>query len=186
VVTRSLVNAVALSVGLTFAASGVAKLRDTAAFAEGVGRYGILPARVARHAAFVIIGLELAIAAGFASGVFVRWTSLVALALLAAFALAVTINLRRGRELPCMCFGSRSQDPISAWSLIRMGLLACGVVVVLLRESATGSSLYGGRGETPEQVFVAFTLALGIIAIVRWVLVAPAVVRLFRSEGRRA
>jgi hypothetical protein len=186
VIPRTVTYAVTLSVALTFAASAVAKLRDPAGFMEGVRRYGIAPSRLAGPGSLVIIALELLIAGAFATDFLVRWMGLVALALLAAFAIAVIVNLRRGRELPCMCFGSRSEDPISAWSLLRIALLTCGVVLVLLRESLSGSSLYRGAGETPEQIFVALTLALAIIAVVRWVLVAPVVADLFESEGHRA
>jgi Methylamine utilisation protein MauE len=181
VIPLTLTDALAFSVALTFAASAVAKLRNPSAFGHGVARYQIIPARLASPASLLIIALELVIAGTFASGFLVRWTSLVALALLAAFAFAVTINLRRGRELPCMCFGSRSEDPISALSLVRIALITCAVVLV--RESVSGSSLYPGQGETTEQIFAALTLALGIIAAARWVLVAPAVARLFSSDG---
>jgi Methylamine utilisation protein MauE len=183
VIARALTDAVAFSVALTFGASAVAKLRDPAGFAEGVIRYGILPPRIARLTSLVIIGLELVVAVGFASGFFLELASLLALGLLVAFASGVALNLRRGRELPCMCFGSRSADPISAWSVVRVGLLACGVVLVLLRQPANSSSLYGGRGETPEQMFLALTLALGIVAVIRWLLAAPALISLFHAEG---
>jgi methylamine utilization protein MauE len=50
-------------------------------------------------------------------------------ATLLAMVVAVTVNLRRYRAIPCGCFGVRSV-PISSATLVRLGLLLLAVVVV--------------------------------------------------------
>jgi hypothetical protein len=73
-----------------------------------------------------------------------------------------------------MCFGARSEDRISHWSLVRIALLACGVLVVLGHPPVSATSWYGSNGETGSQTFLALTLGVGIVSVARWVLAIPA------------
>jgi uncharacterized membrane protein YphA (DoxX/SURF4 family) len=178
---RELVQAVAFAVGFTFATSGFAKLRDPRAFARGVARYGLLPYSVSGVLAAVVIALELTVAAALVSGLGLLWASIAALALLAGFAVAVAVNLGRGVELPCMCFGSTTEERISGWSLIRIALLAFGVLFVLAEHRMTW---FGGHGQRGRDVFLSLTVGLAIVAISRWFLATPAL-RGFIAEARR-
>jgi uncharacterized membrane protein YphA (DoxX/SURF4 family) len=180
---RDLLNAVAFALALSFGASGLAKLRDPAGFAQGLKRYRVLPSWMGGPAAALVIVVELLLAAGFATGFFLRWVAVAALVLLAGFGAAVAVNLRRGRDFPCLCFGARSEDRISRWSLARIGLLACGVLLVLALQPVSASSPYGSHGETAEEMFLALTLGLGVVALARWLLAAPALRSLYRGEA---
>jgi Methylamine utilisation protein MauE len=181
VIARNLLEAVSFAVAITFSASALAKLRDPAGFVLGVNRYGVLPARMAGPTAALVIALELLVAAAFATGFLLRWAAVAALVLLSGFAVGVAVNLRRGRDFPCLCFGTRSEDRISKWSLARIGLLGCGALVVVARPPVSATSLYGSHGETAQEIFLALTLAVGIVALARWLLVAPALLNLHRA-----
>jgi hypothetical protein len=182
VTAHTLASAVALAVALTFATSAVAKLRDPAGFAHGVARYGILPSRILGLVAAVIIAAELLVALAFATGLGLTWAGLGATVLLLSFAFGIAVNLRRGTRLPCMCFGSRSEDLVSGWSLIRIGLLSAGVVLVLVAEAMPRFAPYRAQGAMTEQIFLALTLAGGAIALSRWLLAAPALRALIHPE----
>jgi hypothetical protein len=57
--------------------------------------------------------------------------------LLAAFSLAVAINLVRGRRIACGCFGTVSQREISAFAVIRNSFFIAFAVVVVAQSPAT-------------------------------------------------
>lgn len=122
----------AFALGATLLASGVEKLRDRTGFVLAVMEYRILPTRLSivygRALPFAEVLVGLALIAGFvplAAGA-------AALALLASFLVGVTVNMARGRELDCHCFGSRSNEPLGWLTVIRILVLgACGSAVIV-------------------------------------------------------
>ncbi len=102
----ALATAVRLAIGLVFLRSALAKARRPLAFVQAVQGYAILPPAMAGPAAIGILGLEGGLAFVFLSGWGFQWGGPVALGLLGIFMLAVGINLRRGRRIPCGCFGT--------------------------------------------------------------------------------
>lgn len=117
-----LAEGIRFAVGAVFALSTFMKLLNPRVFLEGVARYQILPATLARPAAVGVISGEGLVALSLLTGAVVWLGGLIAALLLLSFALAVTVNLRRGHEVPCYCFGARSEDPISARSLTRIAI----------------------------------------------------------------
>ena len=106
---------------LLFAAAALHKLRDLSAFRDTVARYELLPSRLARPAAALVVAAELTVAATIT---LVPWTSLVAAAMLALYALAIAINLARGRsDLDCGCMGPAAHTPISNRLVVRNTVL---------------------------------------------------------------
>ena len=68
------------------------------------------------------------------------WPSVAAIVVLLAFTVAVAANLRRGRAVPCPCFGA-SERPVSGATMVRNGWLAALGVL------GTGSSGGAGGGD---------------------------------------
>ncbi|HUP71101.1 MAG TPA: MauE/DoxX family redox-associated membrane protein [Acidimicrobiales bacterium] len=66
---------------------------------------------------------EVVLGALLVSGVGLPWTALVGAALLAVFAVAVAIRVRRGDAVPCGCFGETSPVPVGADTVLRNLLL---------------------------------------------------------------
>jgi len=110
--------------------SGVSKLasRSSNKVAE-MAALGV-PAVVAPVVAFVLPIVELVVAALLLL-VDARWPTFLAVLLFAAFVAVVAVNLLRGRRPSCRCFGSLSDRPLSALTLVRNGwLLALAAVAV--------------------------------------------------------
>lgn len=113
---------VALALGVLFAASAFAKLRDPGAFAGTVANYRLLPAIFFAPAAWIIIAGEAAVAAGLFLGL--RAAMAAAALMLAVYGGAMAVNLLRGRtHVDCGCLGYGGARPTIGWDLVARNLL---------------------------------------------------------------
>ena len=119
-----------LALGIVFLLSVAGKLQDRGHFAGGLAAYRILPRSWANPASLLVIALESFLAVAHLTGYLLRIALPVGLGLLASFTVAVGVNLKRGRALPCYCFG-RSGDTISGATLARLVLMASGEAFLL-------------------------------------------------------
>jgi Methylamine utilisation protein MauE len=110
-------------VGLFFLASAIGKLANRHRFIEGTVDYQILPEPVARFAASILPWIELLIAVALLVGLALPVAGLAAAALLVSFMGAVGINLKRGRVIPCHCYGIAGTPTIGLGTIIRNALL---------------------------------------------------------------
>lgn len=136
--TQHLAFALQLALGATFALAATPKLRRPGLFARTVVDYRILPPAVARAAAPVLIAGECLLAVAFLTGTATRAALALAAVMLLVFGTATWVNLRRGRAVPCGCFGE-TDETISPRSLARLGLLAT-VLAALGALLATGAA----------------------------------------------
>ena len=117
---------------LLFAAAAAQKLRAPAHFAEVFAAYRLLPAATARLAVLVPL-LESLVAGGLLVAATRRGAAGVGALLLATYAAAIAINLRRGRlELACGCGGANERRPIAPWMVVRNLLLAGALLLLVL------------------------------------------------------
>lgn len=85
------------------------------------------PTAVARLLPFV----EASVGAVLVTGLARRLVAVIAAVLLAAFTIAVVVQLAQGRRPPCACFGGRTARPIGPWTLVRnAAFLAVAVVAI--------------------------------------------------------
>jgi len=111
------------ALALLLLVAAVHKLRDPGTFRATLGDYRLLPDAVVPAAAGLVIGVELAIATALlvlpAPGL--RAAAL----LLATYAVAIAVNLARGRRhIDCGCGGPAARQPISGRLVARNVLLA--------------------------------------------------------------
>ncbi|HET8629147.1 MAG TPA: MauE/DoxX family redox-associated membrane protein [Thermomicrobiales bacterium] len=183
-VLTQLAFAARLSVGIMFTLSALPKVRRPPTFVRSVMAYDVLPAGVARVFAAALIPAEVFLALAFLTG----WWPAVALPLgalvLLAFLIAVGINLRRGRRIPCGCFGEAS-EAISPRTLARL-LLLLAAILLLAVVSGTGwislpdlGSLLADRSALPSLLDTA-GLAVFLIVLAAWLLHLPEVILLVR------
>jgi hypothetical protein len=128
--TDQLSYALQLGLGVVFTAAALPKLRHPAAFARTVAGYRVLPRPSTTVFVLAAIASESFLAVAFPTGWAIPVALPLAAALLAIFAVAVAINLRRGRRIACGCFGGESES-LSGRSLARLATLLGGVVLLV-------------------------------------------------------
>ncbi|WP_169986193.1 MauE/DoxX family redox-associated membrane protein [Microbispora sp. H10836] len=134
-----------LLTGIVFLMSAVSKLRGRTAYEEFTAATRALtrlPARRVRPVAALVVAAEAAVAPLLAWGPTVLAGFCVALGLLAAFTVAIVAALRRGRRVPCRCFGA-SAVPVGPGHLARNAVLvvaaAAGAVLAATEAVVAGS-----------------------------------------------
>ena len=117
---------------LVFATAVAGKITYRHELAGVVANYRLLPEALAVPAAWGIVALETLVVLSFAGGLYLKVGAVIAIALLSLFALAMGINLARGRsEIDCGCFQSGLRQTLSG------GLIGRNLVL-----SAALSSLF--------------------------------------------
>ena len=119
-------------IAATLCVAGLLKLRaGRASFAHAVRGYDLLPARLVTPIATALPPFEIAIGVLLLTGAMTRPAAAAACVVLVGFALAVAINLVRGRDNECGCYGQ--QRSRIAWRVVqRNAALAATALVVLL------------------------------------------------------
>jgi hypothetical protein len=118
---------------LLFASAAVHKLRDLRRFDEIFSAYGLIPGRTRLRLSRLVPLAEGLVAIGMLLDVSRVPAVLCAMALLIAYAAAITLNLSRGRrDLACGCGGPDDRRPIAPWMVWRNILLAWVLALVLL------------------------------------------------------
>src|SRR5919202_6859076 len=131
-----------LLLALVFVVAGVAKLADRAGSRQAAVDFGV-PVSLATPLGVLLPLAELAVAAALIPTVTAWWGALGAFALLLVFAAGIGINLARGRQPDCHCFGQLHSAPASRATLARNGVFA----------AVAGFILWGGRGGAGTSLF---------------------------------
>ncbi len=131
--------AIALSVAALFAAAAAHKLRDWTRFREVVRNYQLLPQHLVPLAAATAIAMELGTALLILLVATRPIGALLAAALLIAYAMAMGINLARGRvNLDCGCLGVGRRQAVRWWMVTRNIVIATFALIagqpMLVRE----------------------------------------------------
>lgn len=122
---------IAGALALLFASAAVHKLQDLATFSASFRAYRVLPwaGLLGRLVPLAegLIAAALLLPATRSAG------ALAAVALLLAYALALSVNLARGRtDLSCGCGGVNERRPIAAWMVWRnLALALLGALLLL-------------------------------------------------------
>lgn len=109
-----------LLLAAVFARSGWAKLRDPAAFTRALRGYAIVPERGVAPAAAALLAFECLLVPGLLAPAVARTASLLAAFALIAYAVAIAINLVRGRrDIDCGCAGPVAHQSLHEWLIAR-------------------------------------------------------------------
>lgn len=118
------------SFAVLFGVACAHKLRDLSAFAATLTHYGLLPDRLVGPASLLLPVLEGLAAVGLLISAAREPASLLGAVLLLTYALAMGLNLSRGRrQLQCGCFGPRGGGVVSA-SLVSRNVLMALVITL--------------------------------------------------------
>lgn len=151
--------AVALAFALLLGTASWHKVSNIDGFRDALRDYRLLPDALLAPAARVLPVGEAALAVGWLAGTPQQPVACATAALLSMYALAIAINLLRGRvHIGCGCgFGGSSKDqPISWWLVLRNLLLVAAALVVLL--PTNGRALGGLDWATLAAALVASVL----------------------------
>jgi len=153
---------------LVFAAAVGGKIKHRHELAGVVANYRLLPERLAAPAAWMIVGLESLVVLSLATGLWPAAGAALAVTLLAGFALAMGVNLARGRrEIDCGCFQSGLRRRLSAALVARNLLLAILLLPLLAAGAGGASALQWVDGLGAGLAAYALYLALGEIISLR-------------------
>jgi len=182
-------NTLQFTLGIVFTISSFSKVSHPRAFVRTVVAYQILS-----RSGSVVVALGLMIIEPFLAITFLTgWLANVALPLAAGclliFLIVVLINLGRGNQVACGCFGGTGEQ-ISVRTATRLGLLiAVAALLAVLR--ATGSSPLILVSLTPPGVIAVnnvVQIAIGsVFSLITalWALSLPELTSLARHIGHR-
>jgi uncharacterized membrane protein YphA (DoxX/SURF4 family)/thiol-disulfide isomerase/thioredoxin len=119
---------------VVFGTAGITKLIDQRGTQDAVKNFGS-PSSLAPAISIVLPITELVIAAGLLFGSRTRVSALAALLMLGIFAVAISINLARGRTHDCHCFGQLHSRPLGWSTLVRDLVFALAAALVFWQAS---------------------------------------------------
>ena len=124
---------------LVFGMAVIGKLRHREEFVGVVANYRLLPEALAAPVAWLVVILETLVVLALFTGIALVGGAVLAILLLCAFAVAMTINLARGRkEIDCGCFQSALRQRLSVALIVRNLVLIA--LMLPLPEYATPST----------------------------------------------
>jgi secreted trypsin-like serine protease/uncharacterized membrane protein YphA (DoxX/SURF4 family) len=173
--------AIRLVLAAVFAVAGFAKLADLTEAAVALQGFG-LRGRLADVAAASLPVGELIIATLLVVPVIAWWGAIAAAGLLLVFAVAIAVNLARGRQPDCHCFGQLHLAQAGPWTLVGNVVLAAAAATVVLRGPTAPELTPAGwinHFTASEIAFIGIVIVLAlVIAAQGWFLWA-----LFRQNG---
>ncbi len=108
---------------LSFLIYGLAKLLDLPSFVEGAVSWDVLGPAIVRPLARLLPFAEVFVGASLLLGFTVQLAATGAALILGTFAIAIILNLIKGRRVPCFCAGASSNEQIGIATLLRIGVL---------------------------------------------------------------
>jgi uncharacterized membrane protein YphA (DoxX/SURF4 family) len=129
-----------LVVGIIFLYAGFAKIVDPPGFAQALYNYRLLPAWTINPLAIILPWLELVVGGSLVFGIWTLGGGVMASLLLTVFAGALGVNLIRGLDISCGCFGTATASPIT-WLHLAGDLVLLGMALSILLLDQGMSSL---------------------------------------------
>jgi putative oxidoreductase len=119
-----------LILGGIFLVSALPKLRHPKGFILTVLEYRILPPYLSKVYGTFIPLLEFALALFSLTGIMLRFVAIIMSLLIFSFIMAISVNIQRGRNLDCNCFGTLKKRPIGKALLIQDSLLLSSTIFI--------------------------------------------------------
>lgn len=129
--TTHFLFALQLAIGFVFLVAAVSKLRRPRSFSGLIRDYNIVPSAVVVPTSTLIVAVEFFLAVALVTGAVLPVALPLAVATLVVFAVAVSVNLRRGRLVRCGCFGD-DDERISGRSVARLGEMLLAAIVLMV------------------------------------------------------
>lgn len=161
-----------------FLRAGLAKISNLAEFRLAVANYHLLPPRLVPSVAFCLPFAETAAAVLLALGIVPGLVAALIAVLLTTFAVAIAINLARGRVFDCGCGGAalRAMPQKISWShVVTNIILALAATAIALAPPSSPAIFPGlpgafsvpGTGTNTVPVVAAMVMCFGMVAVIR-------------------
>ena len=158
--------------------AGATKLADRAGFRQAVAEYEVLPKGLERPFAVLLPWLETVLGILLLLGLGTILAASLAMPLFVSFAIAIGVNLRRGRQVDCHCFGSVQSERTGWPALLRSAALVLAALVVALGASRFGAlelALFGSANALPPMAEVIPMVFLAAVVLDLLILVPEAI-----------
>lgn len=152
--------------GLVFAVAALDKMLHWRVLEGVIGNYRLLPSFLVKPAAYILPPVELMVAAALLSGVVMMPAVAAAIALLLLFALAMAVNIARGRTyIDCGCQQSFLRQTLKP-ALVTRNLILAALLGVSLLPLSLPSSGAGAVGIAAGMaLFLFYLIANTVIAL---------------------
>jgi hypothetical protein len=154
---------------LVFGMAVLGKLHHHDEFVGLVANYRLVPEPLIPVVAWLVVALETVVALSLPTGAGLAAGAALAVILLCVFALAMTINLARGRqEIDCGCFQSALRQRLSVPLIVRNMVLAAAILP-LIEAGASSARLVpplGGEMHSASLLQVLDGVAGGMVLFV--------------------
>ena len=121
--------------GLVFIYSGFVKIIDTSGFSNSIYNYKLMPDLLINYLAIVLPWIELITGLLLILGITIKESALIINSLLIVFITAIVINLFRGLDINCGCFGTGNGTKIGLAKLIENSILLFMGILLMLFDS---------------------------------------------------
>ena len=121
--------------GFIFIYSGFIKIIDAQSFSNSILNYKLLPEFLINFLAIILPWVELITGLLLLFGIAVKENAFIINLLLAVFIIAITINIIRGLDINCGCFGTKSGTKIGAAKLLENGFLFLIGILLMIYDS---------------------------------------------------
>lgn len=158
-----LVYAFRFFLGFIFIAAGVAKLTQVDEFKRAIINYRLVPRRFSRPIALWLPRLELFAGFFLAFGIAIVPVACAVAGLLLVFSGAVGINLLRGREMSCNCFGVSTPEKMT-WLTVARNLALMGLAASIIVAPPAALSVWAGPGTTSTSVGAGSVIAMLVVS----------------------
>ena len=153
---------------LVFATAVAGKIRHRHELAGVVANYRLLPEALSVPAAWGTVALEILVVLSLAGGLYLKAGVALAIALLSLFAVAMAINLVRGRrEIDCGCFQSGLRQTLSGGLIGRNLVLSAALSSLFVATTPLAAPLQWvdgvGAGIAAYSLYRAFDQLLALL-----------------------
>ena len=131
-------------VAAIFLRSGLAKATALEDFRQAVSNYRLLPPSLVTAVAVTLPFAEIAAAVLLAAGILTVVVAAALALLLVGFAVAIAVNLARGRVFDCGCVGSAAAPRMISWPHVAVNLVLAAVAGTIA--AAPPAALQAWRG----------------------------------------
>lgn len=160
--------------GSVFMCAAAGKLAHPREFIDATLEYRLLPAPLGRLLGALLPGFELVVAVCLLLDIGGKLAGVAALVLLLCFITAITVNLRRGRAIPCSCFKPGGNNTIG-WGTVGRNVFLLTLAILTVSSSPQAAAPDGWRLDGTVRLFLTFPPSVQVSFLLMLISVAAGI-----------